>query len=123
MLAVLWFGVTAAVAGLERYRQRQVLDTARTRIDDIARSNQALEDELDRMRAPQWLALLARQRLGYVLPGETAVFVYKNEDSGIVSQLSEPQAPEVPNWRKWLLWLRGADAGLPAETPGERRRD
>jgi hypothetical protein len=116
-IVVVFVSVAAVAAGLERYRQRQEIAGAQRRIDDIARSNRVLEEELERMRAPQWLALLARQRLGYVQPGETAVFVYKTEDSGIVSQPPAPSEPEMPNWRKWMRWVRGADAGLPAEAP------
>jgi cell division protein FtsL len=109
MLAALtlWMGVLVVSAGIRRYTAASQLDALQTRIDDSQRENQRLEDEIGRMQKPQWLTLLARQRLNYKLPGETVVFVYKSEKPGTIAQPQALSGDERPNWRKWLDWVRG----------------
>ena len=103
-----WLVFLAADAGLRRAASERELDTVRDRIQTSQRENVRLAGELERMRQPAWLALLARTRLNYKRPGETVVFVYKSEKSGMISP--SQQAPDArPNWRKWWDWLRGLE--------------
>lgn len=113
----LWFGVLVASAGIRRYTAASELSALEMRIDDAQRENARLASEAQRMQQPQWLALLARQRLNYKQPDETVVFVYKSEKAGTIVQPQAPGGDTRSNWRKWLDWVRGIKAGLPAEAP------
>ena len=113
----LWLGVLVVSAGIRRYSTASELSALDVRIEDAERENERLEAEIDRMRKPQWLTLLARQRLNYKLPDETVVMVYKAEKAGTIVQPQAPSGDDTANWRKWLDWVRGVGAGLPAEAP------
>ncbi len=101
-----WLAILAITAGVRRYTSEAELKQISTRIDEAKKENARLSDELVRMKDPQWLALLARQRLNYTFPDESVVFVYKTEKSDILYQ---PQASdeEQSRWRVWWEWLRG----------------
>jgi cell division protein FtsB len=106
-LVAVWLAALAVGAGYQRYTVGAQLDDLNGRIDDASRENTRLTGELDRMKAPQWLALLARQRLNYKLPDETVVFVYKAKESGIVSPPQGTPEDHRPNWRRWYDWALG----------------
>ena len=103
----LWLLVLAVAAGIRRHDAAGELGALEARIEDAKRENARLAGELERMERPQWLALLARQRLNYKLPGETVVFVYKAEKAGTIAQPQPSPASKVSSWRLWLDWLRG----------------
>lgn len=105
-VVMLWMLVIAIAAGMRRHGLNADLQLMQSNIDDAKRENARLAQEFEHMQQPQWLALLARQRLNYKLPDETVVFVYKSEKAGTIAPPQE--SVEVrPNWRKWLEWLRG----------------
>ncbi|MCC6934629.1 MAG: septum formation initiator family protein [Candidatus Yanofskybacteria bacterium] len=101
-----WLVVAAVAAGMRRHVAEQELQGLRTRIQDAQRENQRLAGEVERMRQPQWLALLARQRLNYHQPDETVVFVYKSEKSATISPPSTTSSSRS-QWRAWWNWLVG----------------
>lgn len=109
VLAVLavWLIILAVASGIRRHADEADLTALRTRIEDTERENARLAAELERMKQPQWLALLARQRLNYKLPDETVVFVYKSEKAGTIAQPQTTQEQSEPSWKQWLDWLRG----------------
>lgn len=113
----LWLLVFAVAAGVRRHGSEAELGRIEERIDDSQRENERLGRELARMQEPEWLALLARQRLNYKMPDETVVFVYKSEKPGTIVQPQQLSGTERPRWRQWFEWLRGKEAGLPAEAP------
>lgn len=94
----------AVSATLRSRAARSELATLGDRIQDEERGNDRLSRALERMRQPNWLALLARARLNYKAIGETVVLVYKSEKTDILSQPQQP-TDERPNWRKWWDWL------------------
>jgi cell division protein FtsB len=100
-----WLAFLVAGSQIRYLSGQRQLDAMDDRIDGAERENGRLARELELMKQPDWLALLARARLNYKRPGETVVFVYKAEKSGTIIQ---PQThPERPNWQKWLDWARG----------------
>ncbi len=103
----LWLAVLAISAGIRRYTAASELNALEIRIDDAQRENARLASEVQRMQQPQWLALLARQRLNYKRPDETVVFVYKTEKPGTIVQPQASGGDARTNWRKWLDWVRG----------------
>jgi cell division protein FtsL len=111
VLLVVWAGTLAAMATVRRYRSDAELQALETSITDTERDNARLTQEVQRMHQPQWLALLARQRLNYQLPDETVVFVYKSEKSDTISPPTQdvrlPAGQAGPHWQIWWDWLRG----------------
>lgn len=104
LLVASGFLAVKASESLVRYGTlRQELASIHGQMDAARDGNARLARQLERMQEPTWLALLARQRLNYAMPGETVVFVYKSADSAIISQ--PQQAPAPPYWRQWLDWL------------------
>lgn len=106
---------------------RQILD-ANQRVEDARQDLARLESENSRLQADvaalgtdAEIERLAREKLGYVRPGETAFVVVDPPPSDD----PEPEAPveeEAEDMRTWVdkIWdfLSGADAGAPDE-PGE----
>ena len=101
----LWLLLVAVGAGTRHASTARELANVHGRIQSGERDNARLAQELERMKEPAWLALIARERLNYKKPDETVVFVYKSD----VSATIQPVVPQddTPNWRKWLRWLQG----------------
>jgi cell division protein FtsB len=112
-VVLVWLLLSAAHATLRSMAARRELAELESRITDQRRGNERLQRQVERMREPAWLALLARARLNWRAPDETVVFVYKSEKSDTISP---PQtAPDArSNVRKWWDWLLGTKAALPA---------
>jgi len=106
-MGTLWLVGVAVLAGIRRYGAASDLVALESRIDDAQRENARLTDELDRMKRPQWLALLARQQLNYKQPDETVVFVYKSEKADTIAPPTASTVPPIPSWRRWLEWFAG----------------
>ncbi|MEK7638009.1 MAG: septum formation initiator family protein [Patescibacteria group bacterium] len=104
---MLWLAVLVVSAGIRRYSAASQLSALEARIEDAQKENARLASEVQRMQQPQWLALLARQRLNYKLPGETVVFVYKSEKAGTIVKPQASEGDARASWRKWLDWVRG----------------
>lgn len=103
-----WLLILAVASGIRRHETEADLAALEARIEDASRENARLADELERMKQPQWLALLARRRLNYKLPDETVVFVYKSEKAGTIAQPHTSQEPQA-SWRLWLDWFSGRE--------------
>lgn len=91
--------------------RRQVAD-ARQQLADLRAENAVLEADVEALQTPGEIEKLAREKLGYVRPGETAFVVLDppgTEDQGV-----EPEPSPAPAEDKtWVdqLWdfLSGAD--------------
>lgn len=103
-----WLLLLAVSATLRHAASQRNLDELQWRIDAGERENRRLAADLERMKQPAWLTLLARARLNYKRPDETVVFVYKSEKSGTIGQPQNSADPR-PNWRKWWDWLLSRD--------------
>lgn len=84
LLAVLTIGPTAR----SYLQQRAELEQLQAEVDAVTKQNEDLEADLARWSDPNYVAAQARERLGYVLPGETP---YRVVDPEVVSE----RAPEV----------------------------
>jgi len=105
-LCCVLLGFRAVAISIKRYTAHRDLQTAQDAIAQAQAANERTKSDLTRMQQPAWLALLARDRLGYAQPGETDVVVYKSGNSGTISQ---PQAAidGRSSLRKWWDWLLG----------------
>lgn len=104
---MLWFLTLTVAAGIRRYAVYGELRILELRADDFRRENERLTSELVRMQKPEWLALIARQRLNYKLPDETVVLVYKSDESDTLLQSQEVVGDTRSNVQKWIDWLLG----------------
>jgi cell division protein FtsB len=101
-----FLGFRAVTISVKRYAAYHDLVAVQGTIAQAQAANERMQSELARMQQSAWLALLARDRLGYAQPSEAVVFVYKSAKSGTISQ---PQAAsdDRSSLRKWWDWLLG----------------
>ena len=102
----IWLLLLVIGAQIRYLDTRHQLNAVDDRLAGARKENNRLSGELELMRQPDWLALLARARLNYKRPDENVVFVYKVEKSGTIFQ-PQVQQIERANWQKWLDWVRG----------------
>lgn len=91
-------------------RQRQEIAAARSYLAELEAANAQLEERIEALQTPLEIERLARERLGYVRPGEEAFVVI---DPGVDDspEVAAPTAGEEdPSWweRIWAF-LTGAD--------------
>lgn len=59
--------------------QQQEVAEAQARLDELSRENDILADQVDALQTPIEIERLAREKLGYVRPGEAAYVVIEEE--------------------------------------------
>jgi cell division protein FtsB len=99
------------------YRQiidsRNEVESARSRLAQLEQENAALGADVEALRTDAEVEKLAREKLGYVRPGETAYVVL--DPPGTPDEEQAPAAPPAPMDRTWVeaVWefLTGADLG------------
>lgn len=93
--------------------RRQVAE-ARGHLADLQAENQELQDEVDALGTDAEIEKLARQKLGYVRPGETAYVVLDppGTPDPAEQEVSTPAPPVEATWvdRVWDF-ITGADLG------------
>lgn len=115
-IATLLILVTGAAFLTQVVPYRQIIDannrvsTARATLAQLEEENTALQADLDALATPAEIERLAREKLGYVRPGETAYVVLDPPGADEVEETTETlPAPE----RTWVeeVWdfLSGAD--------------
>lgn len=90
--------------------RRQVSD-ARAQLAALENENQQLQDEVDALGTDAEIEKLAREKLGYVRPGETAFVVLDPPGTPQATESEEPQpAPVEETWVD-SVWnfITGAD--------------
>lgn len=91
---------------------RQV-DEARSRLAQLEAENEALQADVDALSTDAEIERLAREKLGYVRPGETAYVVL--DPPGTAEEIEEQASPQAVEDKTWVdrLWefLSGADLG------------
>jgi len=91
--------------------QRQV-DAARAELAALEEENTRLQADVDALQTDAEIEKLAREKLGYVRPGERAYVVLDppGTDDGIASEPDLVEIPEEPTWvdRVWDF-ITGAD--------------
>ncbi len=118
LIAALFLVIGAAfLTQLIPYRQiidsnRQV-ETARAELAALESENQLLQADVAALETPEEIERLAREKLGYARPGETAYVVLDPPGAGqaVMREEPEPAAPE----RTWVekIWdfVSGGDIG------------
>ena len=119
MIATLLILLTGAVflTQLVPYGQimdsRQAVADARSQLAGLEAENTALEADVAALQTDSEIEKLAREKLGYVRPGETAYVVL--DPPGTPDEAKETPAPEAAVEKTWVdrVWefLSGADLG------------
>jgi cell division protein FtsB len=109
--------VTAVIPFRQILEQQARVDGASAELSRLQLENEMLSREVEALHTPGEIERLARENLGYVMPGETAYVVLEPEES-----LTDVTSPAVAEARKQVPWyvaiwdfFTGAD--LPA-APG-----
>lgn len=91
--------------------QRQV-ETAKAQLTELQEENARLQADVDALQTDAEVEKLAREKLGYVKPGERAYVVLDPPESES-GPAPEPAVAELPEERTWVdrLWefITGAD--------------
>lgn len=92
--------------------QRQVTD-AQVRLGQLEEENAALQADVEALNTDAEIEKLAREKLGYVRPGETAYVVLDPPGPGVPAE--ETDEPLVADERTWVerIWdfVTGGDLG------------
>lgn len=91
--------------------QRQV-NAARAQLDSLLEDNGRLQSDVDALHTDAEVEKLAREKLGYARPGETAYVVLDPppEERQPVESFEIPVLPEERTWvDKVWDWITGAD--------------
>lgn len=119
LLVVLLFLVIGAAFLTQLIPYRQIIDSnrdvaeAQAELDALVAENQQLEADVAALETPEEIERLAREKLGYARPGETAYVVLDPPGSGEPVTPVEPAEPVAE--RTWVekIWdfISGGDLG------------
>lgn len=106
--------VTQVVPYKQIVDSRRQVATAQAQLAELQADNATLQSDVDALQTPSEIEKLAREKLGYVRPGETAYVVL--DPPGTTDNESEPETPAEPVEEKtWVdhVWefVTGADLG------------
>lgn len=94
--------------------QQERVEAAAAELARLENENLFLADEIAAMETPAEIERMAREKLGYVMPGETA-FVVLEPEGGVATPVETPVQDAVvrsqPWWRSLWNFLTGADVG------------
>ena len=104
--------VVSFASSLKAYlQQRDHIDTMRAQIAQRAQAIDELETEKERWKDPAYVEQQARERFGYVMPGETA-YVALDADGNRIQPESKLTAPESVGPRTPKAWWEDAWASV-----------
>lgn len=84
----------------------QELNNLNQKIAEAEKSRSELQKLGDYLKSAVYLERQARLKLNYKKPGESAVFVYKNQYAQNPAEPSGAAKPTaLPNWQKWLNYI------------------
>jgi cell division protein FtsB len=102
--------VTTVIPFRQIVEQQNRLEAARTELARVEAENQMLDSEVTALDTPAEIERLARENLGYVMPGETAYVILEPAETTVSSEpitATEPQ--RVPWYRAIWNFFTGAD--------------
>lgn len=104
--------VVSFASSLKAYlQQRDHIDTMRAQIAQRTQAIEELESEKKRWKDPAYVEQQARQRFGYVMPGETA-YVALDADGNRIQPESELTAPDAVGSHQPKAWWEDAWASV-----------
>ena len=92
--------------------QQERVEAAAAELARLENENLFLADEIAALQTPAEIERMAREKLGYVMPGETG-FVVLEPDLGVTIPTESPNQPSATEppawWRSLWNFLTGAD--------------
>lgn len=88
--------------------QRERLEQAQAELAGIEAENELLALEVAALNTPEEIERMAREKLGYVMPGEIA-FVVLDPSTPTTAPVVEAYPPAAPWWQRIWSFLTGAD--------------
>ncbi len=121
-LAALLFLLLGAAFLTQLVPYRQIIDSsrqveeARERLAALEEENEMLQADADALHTDAEIEKLAREKLGYVRPGETAYVVLDPPEEPLEQEDTVPERPPAEEsdgtWVDWIWdFLTGADLG------------
>lgn len=105
--------VTAIIPFRHIIDQQRRLDTAMAELEDWKQENALLEREVEALSSPQEIERLAREKLGYVLPGEVPYVVVEPPEGVTTTTVNDTSVVAPPEQVPWYqdIWefFTGAD--------------
>jgi cell division protein FtsB len=110
--------ITAVIPFRQILEQQARVDGASAELARVNLENELLNGEVQALQTPEEIERLARENLGYVMPGETAYVVLEPEET-LATTPAVPAAAEegVPWYVAIWNFFTGAD-GSGAKIPG-----
>lgn len=102
--------VTTVIPFRQIVEQQNRLEAASADLNSVQAENEILDQEVAALNTPAEIERLARQKLGYVMPGETAYVILEPAETttGAVPLLT-PEPEPVPWYRAIWNFFTGAD--------------
>ncbi len=105
--------ITAVIPFRQIIEQQRRVETAAMELEAITTENRLLELEVAALGTPEEIERLARQQLGYVMPGDIAYVVLEPGEETTTSTAPPPVTagvpPEVPWYQAIWNFFTGAD--------------
>jgi cell division protein FtsB len=104
--------VSAIIPVRQISEQQRRLEAASSELSSLQRENEMLETEVEALESPAEIERLARERLGYVMPGEVPYVVVEPSEESTTQTTPEPGSTlpaDVPWYQDLWEFLTGAD--------------
>ena len=103
--------ITAVIPFRQIIEQRAQVDVAAAELARINLENELLQGEVEALATPGEIERLARENLGYVMPGETAYVVLEPAEAATATSAAPPadEVDEVPWYAAIWNFFTGAD--------------
>ena len=116
-LAALLFLIVGAAFVTQVVPYRQIIDSnrqveeARAQLAALESENEVLSADVEALNTPEEIEKLAREKLGYVRPGETSYVVLDPPDDGSARAPAQPEPLEEPKTWVDMVWdfISGGD--------------
>lgn len=85
-------------------QQRHEISATQTDIAQMQARNASLQDQVDRWKDPAYVAIQARERFGYVMPGQTAYVALDANGHKIASTAELGKPSDLPGRTPTAWW-------------------
>jgi cell division protein FtsB len=100
--------VTTVIPFRQIVQQQNRLEAAHVELERVTAENQLLAEEVTALQTPAEIERLAREKLGYVMPGETSYVILEPATTDTPPAVEEP-TERVPWYRALWNFFTGAD--------------
>ena len=111
VLVVLGVAFVSAIVPFQQIlAQRKEVAEAAAQLAAVEDENQVLQSEISALNTPVEIERLAREKLGYVFPGETAYVVVSPPGTEPQPEVRDEPEPDLPWYVELWSFLSGSDA-------------